>query len=53
MIKGLNKRYWKIVFELGSEAEVAKWSPDKLLEAYAALSVFNEEYEESIEEEGG
>lgn len=49
LIRGLNKKYWKMVFKLGSEEEIAAWSIDKFLEAYAALKVFEEESKEGVE----
>lgn len=46
MIKGLNKKYWQLAFRIGSESEVSKWHPDKLLEAYAALIILEKDAKE-------
>ena len=52
-IKGLKKDYWTVVYEIGSEEEVASWDLDKFLEARAALEVLNEEAEEEAKKKGG
>lgn len=52
-IKGLKKDYWAVVFEIGSEEEVATWGLDKFLEARAAVDVLNEDAEKEIKKKKG
>lgn len=41
-VKGLNEIYWALSFKLGGTAELDTWTIDKVMEAYAAMEIFNE-----------
>ena len=50
-IKGLNKRFWNVVFELGSFEEVARMNTEDLMESFAAMTIMQKEAEKQTKKQ--